>query len=94
MKGVYYHSGSFKSRYVEKTQTEHMDTRILGVAAKHIYFPGSSKKFRVPFAKIVTIEPSSDGIVIMRDAASAKPQTFITEDGWFTYNLVADLSDL
>jgi hypothetical protein len=30
----------------------------------------------------------------MRDAANAKPQFFITGDGWFTYNLVTNLSQL
>jgi hypothetical protein len=93
-KGVYYHTGGFNSRSVERTQTEHLDTGILGVTTKQIYFAGASKRFRVPFSKVVTFEPYSDGIGIMRDAASAKPQTFITGDGWFTYNLVANLAQL
>jgi len=36
--------------------------------------------------------PYSDGIGIHRDAASAKPQIFVTGDGWFTYNLVVNLA--
>jgi hypothetical protein len=92
MKGVYYHTGGFKSHSVEKTATEYVDTGIVGVTNKHIYFNGAVKKFRVPYAKIVMFEPYDDGIGIMRDAASAKPQTFVTGDGWFVYNLVNNLA--
>jgi hypothetical protein len=92
MKGVYYHAGGFRSRSVERTETEHLDTGIVGITNKHIYFSGYSKKFRVPYSKIVTFEPYSDGVGVMRDAASAKPQTFVTGDGWFIYNLVTNLA--
>ena len=37
---------------------------------------------------IVTDMPYSDGVGIQRDAATAKPQFFITGDVWFTYNLL------
>jgi hypothetical protein len=30
----------------------------------------------------------------MRDAATARPQTFVTGDGWFTYNLLMNLSEM
>jgi len=45
-----------------------------------------------PYAKIVSFEPFSDGLGLVRDAAIAKPQIFVTGDGWFTYNLVTNLS--
>lgn len=91
-RGVYLRTGGFKSRSVERVVTEHVDTGLLGVTDKHLYFSGDQKKFRVPYAKIVTFDPYSDGIGIQRDAASAKPQTFVTGDGWFTYNLVTGLA--
>lgn len=94
MKGVYFHTGRFGSHAVEKSATEHVDTGLLGITNKHIYFAGPLRKFRIPYAKIVSFEPYSDGIGVMRDAASAKPQTFVTEDGWFTYNLVFNLSQM
>lgn len=34
----------------------------------------------------------SNGISIMQEAALAKPQTFITRDGWFTFNFIARVS--
>jgi hypothetical protein len=36
----------------------------------------------------------TDGIAVFRDASTAKPQIFVTGDGWFTYNLVTNLARL
>ena len=30
----------------------------------------------------------------MRDAQTAKPQTFVTGDGWFAYNLAVNLAQM
>lgn len=94
MKGVYYRTGSFKGRSVEHTERVHMDTGLVAITNKHIYFAGSAKSTRIPYTKIVSFEPFSDGIGVMRDAATAKAQTFVTGDGWFTYNLVTNLAKL
>ena len=39
-----------------------------------------------------SFEPYSDGVGVMRDAQTAKPQNFITGGGWFVYNLVTNLA--
>ena len=39
-------------------------------------------------------EPLSDGIAIMRAAQTAKPQSFRTGDGWFSYNLAVNLAQM
>ena len=57
------------------------------LTTKHIYFAGSRKPFRIRHDKIVAFEPFSDGPGIMRDAQTAKPQTFRTGDGRCPYNL-------
>lgn len=93
-KGFYYRAGAFKGERIQFPATIHADTGLLGITDKHIYFAGPSKKFRIPYQKIVTFEPYSDGICIQRDASSAKPQTFRTKDGWFTYNLIANLAKM
>ena len=90
--GVYYNTGTFRSRTVERLVTRHVDTGILGITDKHIYFSGDHEKFRVRYDRIVTFDAYADGIGIMREAASAKPQTFKTGDGWFIYNLVTTLA--
>ena len=68
------------------------DIGLLGLTTKHIHFAGSRKRFRVRYDRIVAFEPFSDGFGIMRDAQTARPQTFQTGDGWFAYNLAANLA--
>ncbi len=94
MKGVYYRVGAFKGQSVEHTERIHIDTGWVVVTNKNIYFAGPKKSVRLPYAKIVSFEPFSDGIGIMRDTTTAKPQIFVTGDGWFTYNLVTNLSQI
>ena len=94
MRGVYYRFGAFKGQSVEHTEREHIDTGLVVVTNKNIYFAGPIKSVRLPYAKIVSFEPFSDGIGVMRDTATAKPQIFVTGDGWFTYNLITNLSQI
>ena len=94
MKGVYYRTGAFQGHAVTSKDTVLADTGVMAVTNKHIYFSGPSKSFRVPYRKIVSFSPHSDGIGIFRDAVSAKPQIFVNGDGWFTYNLVVNLAHL
>jgi hypothetical protein len=94
MKGVYYRVGAFKGHAVESTERVYIDTGWVVITNKNIYFAGSKKSVRIPYAKIVSFEPFSDGIGVMRDASTAKPQIFVTGDGWFTYNLITNLAKL
>ena len=91
-KGLYYSPRTFRSRAVEWEETVHQDTGLLGVTSKHLYFHGPRKRFRIRYDRIVSFEPYEDGIGVMRDAQTAKPQTFRTGDGWFIYNLVTNLA--
>jgi len=93
-KGLYYRAGAFKGHPVETTEILHIDTGLLGVTNKHIYFTGGRKSFRVKYSKIVSFTPYDDGIGIQKDAASAKPQIFQTGDGWFSYNLISNIAQI
>ena len=93
-RGLYYRPSAFRSRVHEWEETVLSDRGLLGVTTKHIYFHGPKKRFRVRLDKIVSFEPYSDGIGIMRDTQSAKPEIFGVGDGWFIYNLVTNLSSL
>ena len=85
-RGLYYRPSTFRSRPIEWEETVHADTGMLGLTTKHIYFAGSRKRFRVRYDRIVSFDPYEDSLGIMRDAQTAKPQTFRTADG--RYQLV------
>lgn len=91
-KGLYYRPGAFRSRVHEWEETVHVDTGLFGATTKHIYFHGERKRFRIRYDRIVSFDPYSDGIGLMRDAQTAKPQSFRTGDGWFVFNLVTNLA--
>ena len=93
-KGIYYRTGAFKGEKVETNETIHADTGLLGITNKHIYFSGRTKNFRIRHDKIVSFKTFSNGIGLQRDAATAKPQSFVTGDGWFTYNLLTNISQI
>jgi hypothetical protein len=92
VRGVYYRMGGFRGQPVETAQLERIDEGQVAITNNHIYFAGSIKNFRIPYAKIVTFVPYSDGIGICRDATNARSQIFKTAEGWFIYNLVANLA--
>lgn len=93
-KGLYFRTSGFKGEKVQSAETVHSDTGLFGVTNKHLYFSGQSKGFRIRYNKIVSFEPYADGIGVQRDAMTAKPQCFVTGDGWFTYNLITNLARL
>lgn len=94
-KGVYYRTGGFKGERVQTTETTYVDSGLMGITTKHIYFAGAQRRsFRIHYNKIVTFDPFADGITVMRDAQTAKPQIFRNGDGWFTYNLVSNLAQM
>jgi hypothetical protein len=94
MKGLYYRIGAHKGEAVSRTERLHVDTGTLAVTTKHIYFSGPKKSFRIRHSNIVSFRPYSDGVSLVRDSISAKPQIFITGDGWFTHNLLANVAAL
>lgn len=92
-KGLYFRTSSaFQGHPVEHTQLQQVDTGLFGVTDRQLYFSGATKSFRIPYKKIVAFTPYSDAIGIVRDAASAKPQVFMTGEGWFAYNLIVNLA--
>lgn len=92
MQGVYYRVGAFKGERVSRTERVHVDTGWVVITQKNIYFAGPKKSLRIPYEKIVSFLPFKDGIGVMKDTATAKPQIFVTGDGWFTYNAVTNLA--
>lgn len=93
-RGLYYSPRQFRSQSYEWDETVHAGTGVLAITNKHIYFHGGNKSFRIPYNKIVSFDQYSDGFGLMRDAQTAKPQSFRIGDGWFVYNLVTNLARL
>lgn len=87
---VYYRSLAFTHPVDTKEMILH-DTGIVGVSTHHLYFYGESRSFRAAYEDIVAFSPFKDGLGYTKDSDEAKPQFFITGDGWFTYNLVKNI---
>lgn len=93
-RGVYYRVGNFRGNPIDVQESVFVDTGILAITDKHIYFAGDVRAFKIAHAKIISFTPYSDGIGIQRDALTSKPQSFVTDDGWFTYNLLSTLAKM
>ncbi len=93
-KGLYYRTGSFKGRPVHVQEMKYIDTGLMGITNKHVYFASGSKNFRVRLNRIMKTEPYEDGIGLQKDTANAKPQVYKGLDGWFAYNMIQNLMQL
>lgn len=93
-KGVYYRTGTFKGHPVKVEEMKLLSKGLVALTNKHIYFASSSKNFKIPYNKLVTIEPYEDGVGFQKDGVSSKPQVFRGVDGWFVYNLVSNLNQI
>lgn len=93
-KGIYYRVGAFKGQPVTTTEKVYMGKGILGFTVKHLYFYNYKTSFRIRYDKIVSLIPKHDGFIILKDDATAKHQSFIDGDGWFSYNLITNLSQM
>jgi len=92
MRGVYYRVGAFKGHPVETTSLDEVDTGILAITQKNLYFAGPHATFRIAIAKIVSLVPYSDGFTLFRDRANAKREVFFVDDPWFAHNLLSHLT--
>ena len=93
-KGVYYRVRTFKGQPVKIEEMKYISEGLVALTNKQIYFASSTKNFKVPYNKIVTIDPYEDGIGLQKDGVNTKPQVFKGLDGWFTYNLISNLNQM
>jgi hypothetical protein len=94
MKGVYYRVGGFKGSPIETTQMISIGRGILVLTDKTIYYNCQQKSLKIPFKKLISIEPYSDGVGFQKDGASSKPFFLKGMDSWFTYNLIINLQTI
>ena len=79
---------------MENLERVAVDTGILLVTDRHLYFKGSQTALRVPYAKLLSSERFSDGIGLIQNGARANWQFFLmdTSNGWFLNELVDQLN--
>ena len=93
-KGFYLRTSSFRGEPVYTKTMVSSGKGQLAVTNMSIYFTGGLESFRIPYDKIVSFKPYSDGIGFQKATASAVPEAFIVGDGWFIYNLITNLASL
>ncbi len=90
-KGVYYRTGRFRGRPVETTYMERIGTGSVCLTDRNLYFHCTEKTLKIPFDKILSLEPYSNGLVLQKDGANDKPMFFENLDSWFCYNVISNL---
>ncbi|MFN4298879.1 MAG: hypothetical protein ACK4EX_04000 [Thermaurantimonas sp.] len=87
-KGVYYRIGAFRGHPVKTEHQEYIGTGTIALSDRNIYFHSPIKSVKIPYSKIITLESYENGITLMRDGTTARPQTFKGLDGWFYSNAI------
>ena len=91
LSGLWLRTGLFSGKTQVKEVNVHVDTGLLGITTKHIYFAGPETSFRVRHDKLVSVVPYNDGFGIVRDTSKARPETFLVEDAEFAYRLLTGI---
>lgn len=76
---------------MQVSELQHQATGVVALTSKHLYFGSSMTSFKIPLAKIVSLETFSDGIQIQKDGVRSRPQVFKGVDPWFVSNVIANL---
>lgn len=92
MKGVYYRTGSGRSKPVEHSVMNNEGMGSLIITNKNIIFYAQTKSVKIPFKKIVGVTPYSDGLEVHKDGNS-KRMVFQGFDCWFVMNILSFVND-
>lgn len=82
-KGVSIRTGQFRGHLVEQNTLDPVDRGSLTITTQRLHFAGAHKAFKLFYTKLALIEPHADGLKIIRDSPTARPQVFMFDDGWF-----------
>lgn len=93
-KGVTYRTGQFKGRPVENSYMDKIGIGSLVVTNKHIYFHCPTASVKVPYSKLVGVEPYSDGIELHKEEAKPKRMVFQGFDSWFIVNVLSHIDNI
>ncbi len=90
-RGVYYRTGGFRGRPVETTYMQRVSTGSVCLTDKNLYFHSPEKSLKIPFSKILSLDPYSNGLGVQKDGANDKPMFFENLNSWFCYNVISNL---
>lgn len=90
-KGVYYRTGGFKGTPVETTYMDRIGTGSVCLTDKHLYFHCPEKTLKIPFTRILSLDPYANGLGLQKDGANDRPMFFSGLDSWFCYNAISNL---
>lgn len=90
-KGVYYRTGGFRGRPVETTYMQRIGTGSVCLTDKNLYFHCPEKTLKIPFSRILSLDPYSNGLGVQKDGANDKPMFFENLNSWFCYNVISNL---
>jgi len=88
--GVYFRKSSFTGRILNTDEMVFKDNGSVGITTGHIYFLGETY-FSLEYNEIITSYGFEDGLGIKKAGADQFSQVFKNVDGWFCYNLIANL---
>lgn len=90
-KGVYYRTGGFRGHPIETTYMQRIGTGCACLTDKNLYFHCSEKTLKIPFSKILSLDPYSNGLGVQKDGANDNPMFFENLNSWFCYNVISNL---
>jgi hypothetical protein len=68
MKGVYYRTGQYDLQRITQDETREVDSGTIYVTGKRIIFTGSRRNTSIRLEKILSVNPYSDGVEIVKDS--------------------------
>lgn len=92
VKGVNYRTGGFKGHPVEHSYMDNVGTGSLYITNKHIIFHSSERSVKIPYKKIIGLNPYQDGMGVQQDGANAKKLVFQGFDCSFVMNIMSFIS--
>lgn len=92
IKGVNYRVGNFKGHPVEHSYMDDAGTGSLYITNKHIIFHSTEKSTKIPYKKIIGLNPYQDGMGLQCDGANAKKLVFQGFDCSFVLNIMSFVS--
>ncbi len=88
--GVYFRKSLFSGRTLQTDEMIYKDTGSVGITSGHIYFIGETY-FSVEYNEIITSYGFKDGLCIKKVGMDTNSYVFKNVDGWFCYNILANL---